>query len=201
MMISTSTDELKLAHAWWFPTEIRVRVRTACPQDTDTIQAYFRALSPASRRNRFLGALNEVSANELYAMTHSDRGSHPLLIAEHIDDNGLRTMIGEARYATVSGEFACEFAVSVSEVWQRRTLGTLLITILESRTKALGLCYLVGDVLRTNKPMLALARKVGFRITDSISDASLVKITKKPTVWSAAQPRNEVTALSRPIAA
>jgi hypothetical protein len=50
----------------------KVAVRSARPQDTGMIGAYIRALSFASRRNRFLGSVNEMSANELYRMTHGD---------------------------------------------------------------------------------------------------------------------------------
>jgi len=196
-MTCTSCNELGLTHVWHFPAGERLRVRPACPRDTDTIQAYFRGLSPASRRNRFLGALNEVSANELHDMTNSDRGGHPLLIVEHVS-HGLCTMIGEARYATAPGQLACEFAVSVAEAWRRRTVGTLLIAIVASRAKALGLRYLFGDVLRANKAMMALARKMGFRVTDPISDASLVKITKDLCLLSAVQPQNQVAGNENP---
>jgi GNAT superfamily N-acetyltransferase len=184
MMINVSCNELGPAHAWHLPAGERVRVRPASPQDAGTIQVFFHGLSPASRRNRFLGALNEVSASELYNMTHGDHGRHPLLIAEHIDD-GFCKMISEARYAMAPGKLECEFAVSVAETWRRRTLGTRLITLLALRAKALGFRYLVGDVLRANEAMIALARKVGFRMTDPISDASLVRITKDLSLWSA----------------
>jgi hypothetical protein len=39
-------------------------VRPASPQDTGMIGAYIRALFFASRRNRFLGSVNEISAND-----------------------------------------------------------------------------------------------------------------------------------------
>jgi|SRR5215472_4129726 len=191
-MVNVPCNELGPAHAWHLPAGERVRVRPACPQDADTIQAFFHGLSPASRRNRFLGALNEVSAAELYNMTHSDHGSHPLVIAEHIDD-GFCKMIAETRCAMAAGRLECEFAVSVAETWRRRRLGTLLIALLAFRAKGLGFRYLVGDVLRANEAMIALARKAGFRVTDPISDASLVRITKDLSLWSAAQPRNELT--------
>jgi hypothetical protein len=94
MMFGISPDEPDLVHALHLPIGERVTVRRARPQDSGMIQAYMRSLSPASRRNRFLGALNEVSANELYGMTHTDRCSHPALIAENVVE-GACTMIGE----------------------------------------------------------------------------------------------------------
>ena len=152
-------------------------VRPAHPQDGERIQAYIRTLSPESRRNRFLGALNEVSSKELYVMTHADGGSHSVLIAENVIE-GASTMIGELRYAVAPDGFNCEFAVSVAEAWRRKRLGTLLIRIVTSRAKALGLCYLVGDVFRSNQAMITLARKSGFAVAEPIADATLVKITK-----------------------
>jgi acetyltransferase len=188
------------AHAWHLPAGERVRVRPACPQGADTIQAFFHGLSPASRRNRFLGALNEVSATELCNMTHSDHGSHPLLIAEHVDD-GFCKMIAEARYAMAAGRLECEVAVSVAETWRRRRLGTLLIALLAFRAQAVGFRCLVGEVLRSNEAMIELARKAGFRMTDPISNASVVRIIMDLSLWSAVQPLNELTKRSQPIAA
>jgi acetyltransferase len=139
-MTNVPCNELEPAHTWHLPAGERVRVRSARPQDADTIQAFFHGLSSASRRNRFLGALNEVSATELYNMTHSNHGNHPLLIAEHID-HGFCKMIAEARYATAPAKLGCEFAVSVAETWRRRRLATFLIALLAFRAKALGFRY------------------------------------------------------------
>ena len=52
------------------------------------IGAYIRALSFASRRNRFLGSVNEMSANELYRMTHGDDVARPALIVETVVGHG-----------------------------------------------------------------------------------------------------------------
>jgi RimJ/RimL family protein N-acetyltransferase len=177
MTIYSLPDEHHQVHAVHLPCGETVKVRPARPQDTDTIQAYIRNLSPASRRNRFLGALNEVSANELYGMTHMDRGNHPVLIAENVI-GGAYTMIGEVRYAVAPHGFSCEFAISVAKAWRRKRLGTLLVRIITARAEALGLRYLVGDVFRSNQAMIALARKSRFALTEPIDDARLVKITK-----------------------
>jgi RimJ/RimL family protein N-acetyltransferase len=155
------------------------------------IQDYIRRLSPASRRNRFLGSLNEVSANELYRMTHTDRYSYPALIAENVVQ-GDCTMIGEARYALAPDGFQCEFAVSVDEAWRRKTLATLLVGIVAFRAKALGFPYLVGDVFRSNEAMVALARKTGFAVIGPVADARLVKIKKDLSLPDAARLWNEL---------
>jgi RimJ/RimL family protein N-acetyltransferase len=73
--------------------------------------------------------------------------------------------------------------------------------LLAFRAKALGFRYLVGDILRANEPMIALARKAGFRLADPIRNASLVSITKDLSLWNAAQPWSDLTKSSQPIAA
>jgi RimJ/RimL family protein N-acetyltransferase len=155
----------------------KVTLREALPHDTGIIQNYVRGLAADARHNRFLGAVNELSASELHAMTHSDHGRYPALIAETVV-NDTRTMIGEARYALTADGRGWEFAISVAEPWRCRALGTLLISIVGSRAKALGLRYLVGDVLSSNRAMMALARKLGFAVTAPIGDARLARITK-----------------------
>jgi GNAT superfamily N-acetyltransferase len=86
-------------------------------------------------------------------------------------------MIGEARYA-LDGT-ACEFALSVDAAWRGKGLGTLLMAIIEERAKLLGAHYLVGDVLRSNQSMLALAHKLGFGVTKPVLDDRLFKVTKR----------------------
>jgi acetyltransferase len=177
-----------------------VTVRPARPQDTGMIGAYIRALYFASRRNRFLGSVNEISANELYRMTHGDDVARPALIVEAVDGDA-RVMIGEARYALMPDGFTCEFALSVAEAWRHKGIGTLLIGIIEGRAKALGARNLVGDVFRSNDAMTALARNAGFAVTRPVLDDRLVRITKRLCVLDGAQARNEVSSQAWSIAA
>jgi acetyltransferase len=152
-----------------------VTVRPARPEDAGMIGAYIRALSFASRYTRFLGPVNELTPVDLYRMTHGNDAAPPALIVES-GDGDARTVIGEARYA-IDG-IACEFALSVSEAWRGKGLGTLLLGIIEDRAELLGAHYVVGDVLRSNQPMLALAHKLGFAVTRPVLDDRLFKITK-----------------------
>src|SRR5262245_30862673 len=154
-----------------------VTIRPARPQDAGTIQAYLRGLSGASQRNRFLGAVSEISESELHRMTHRDRCSYPALIAESVTESD-RVIIGEARHAVAPDDVHCEFALSVGDTWRRRALGTLMVAVVAGRARALGLRYLVGDVFRSNEAMIALARRIGFSITGPVIDGRLVRITR-----------------------
>jgi acetyltransferase len=123
MTIAAAYHEQCWVQVIHLPGAGKVTLREAVPNDAGVIQNYVRALAPDSRRNRFLGALNELSTSDLHAMTHDDRGRYAALIAESVV-NGTRTMIGEARYALTPDGRGCEFAISVAEPWRCRTLGT-----------------------------------------------------------------------------
>ena len=174
-----------------------VTVRPARPEDAGMIGAYIRGLSFASRYTRFLGPVNELAPADLHRMTHGNDAAPPALIVES-GDGDARTVIGEGRYA-LDG-IACEFAVSVSDAWRGRGVGTLLMGIMEERAKVRGAHYLVGDVLRSNQPMLALARKLGFAVTRPVLDDRLFKVTKRLSRL-AAQTSNEGFPPELPVAA
>lgn len=201
MGVATAYLEPEPVQALFLPDGAGVQVRPAAPRDESVIQAYIGGLSSKSRFDRFHGALNELPAAELHRMTHQVDARQQTLIAEALsDDDTAARMIGEARYAVMPDGRSCEFAVSVAEAWRRRTLGMQLLRNLAWRAKRFGVRYLVGDVLRTNAAMTALARKTGFRITAPIADDRLLRITKDLSLPDAGPACEASTAQSRSIA-
>jgi len=152
-------------------------VRAIRPQDADRLQAYIRDLSASARRNRFLGGLSELSPTELVRLTRMDRPDELALIA-FARVGGEALMVAEAVQAIAPERQRCEIALSVTDAWQRRGLGTLLLWNMECRARALGARYLIGEVLRTNGAMKSLARKMGFEIRSPFTEARLVEIIK-----------------------
>jgi RimJ/RimL family protein N-acetyltransferase len=173
-----SAPEPGLVQALCVPGAASVTVRPAGPRDSDMIQSYIRQLPPTSRRNRFHGALNELSAGELYRMTHADQRHRLAVIAETVVA-GVAVMIGEACYAMTPDGRSCEIAISVAAAWERRTLGTRLLEILAHRAGSVGVRTLTGEILRSNDAMIALARKLGSVITAPVVDGRLVRMTKE----------------------
>ena len=184
MRIDALLDAPPLVQRRYVLGDEAVTVRPARPEDAGRIDAYIRGLSFASRYRRFLGPVNELAPADLYRMTHGNDAAPPALMVES-GDGDARTVIGEARYAFDG--IACEFALSVSDAWRGRGVGTLLMRIIEERARLRGACYLIGDVLRSNQPMLALAHKLGFAVTRPIVDDRLFKITKRLSCLDAAQ--------------
>jgi acetyltransferase len=164
--------------AFTLPSGEPVLVRPIRPHDAATLQAYVRRLAPESRRNRFLGALNELSPRELARLAAMDRPGEIALVAFVAGD---AVMVGEAIAAIAPGGARGEIALSVIDPWQRRGLGSLLMQAIECWARAFGARHLFGEVLRTNTAMKGLARKAGFSIRSPFTDARLVEIVKDLT--------------------
>jgi L-amino acid N-acyltransferase YncA len=54
-----------------------------------------------------------------------------------------------------------EFAVTVTDAWQHRGVGTTLFRLLADRAREEGIRHLVGDVLATNTAMQHVMRDYG----------------------------------------
>jgi GNAT superfamily N-acetyltransferase len=193
-------DEARLNHTLRLPVGQRVSVRPLRSQDAEVLQAYVRGLSRESRRNRFLGAVNELAPAELERLTHLDCRSQLALIAG-TDVDGAPMIIGEARLAIALDLLRGEFALSVADAWQGHGLGALLLADLECRAKSLGVRWLVGDVLRSNEAMNGMARKAGFETTRLPGDARLVGVVKDISLAHAGPPCDEGAASGLPLAA
>jgi GNAT superfamily N-acetyltransferase len=154
-----------------------VTLRPVGAGDGAVLQAHVRGLSSESRYNRFFGALNELPPSELEHVTHLDR-THELALVAEADVNGELIVIAEARYALSRGRRECEFALSIADAWHGKGIGTLIMADVERRARRLGAERLVADVLRSNAPMKALARKAGFAMADVPRDARLIRIVK-----------------------
>jgi GNAT superfamily N-acetyltransferase len=167
-------DEPQLIHGLRLPGGERVTVRPVCPRDAGVLQAYVRALSPDARYKRFFGPVHELPPAELDRVIHLVPPNQLGLIAQTRESG----VIGEARYALSPDRLDCEFALSVADGWRGKGVGRLLLDDVEFRARSLGARRLVGDVLRTNEAMQALARKAEFGMRDVPLDARTIRVVK-----------------------
>jgi GNAT superfamily N-acetyltransferase len=184
------------ANIAWSPAALilpggeRVTIRVVQPRDDGALQAYFRGLSGESRYRRFLGALAELGAKQLARLTKMDGPDELALLAfaEAAETSGL---VGEAVLVNLAGGARSEFALSVTDAWQRKGVGAALLADLECRARMRGARYLYGDVLRANTPMKNLARKAGFALRSPLTDARLIEIVKDLAVTAPDLPCRE----------
>lgn len=147
-----------------------VRVRPLSQHDEDAEQAFFGALSAASRFRRFHVGLRELPPAMLHAMTHIDQQRHVALVAEYD-----RNIVADARYVRLADSGDADFAVAVADEWQRQGLGRLLVERLLQHAREHGVRRLVGDVLWDNRPMIAMVRELGGQLGGATHSAGVLQ--------------------------
>lgn len=152
-------------------------IRFVEPEDAEHLQAYFRSLSRGSLYNRFQGSVQELPRAELDRILRIGEERRFAVLAEMLID-GRPVVVGEARYAFDQALRKAEFGMSVGDAWRRMGIGSALVANLERRTVAFGADNLFGEALRTNDPMIALARKAGFSFQHAPDDWRLVRFEK-----------------------
>ncbi len=169
-------SEFRVPRALRWP-DFRLALRSVRSSDGDALQAYVRGLSPDSRYNRFLGAVNELPASEL-ARTLGANGRDTLTLLLTSTAGDRETVVGEARVALSCAKRAGEFSMSIADDWQHLGVGSALLAEIERRAAADGIELLFGDTLRTNEGMIELARGRGFRVGPGF-EPRLVRIEKR----------------------
>lgn len=167
-----------LVDVWHARNGERVLVRPVHPQDLELARAFVRELSPESRYNRFHGALKELTPGMARWATHVDYDRHMALIAVHYRD-GQEVEIGAARYVVRADGETAEFAVAVADAWQGQGVGVRLLSDLMRVAASRGLRWMEGEVLASNRGMLALARRLGFDYRKPHRDARLVTVSRR----------------------
>jgi GNAT superfamily N-acetyltransferase len=155
-----------------------VTVRFVEPRDAEALQSYFRALTTRSRYNRFLGATRELPPSVLAQFIDIGELDRFSVIATMLVD-GHEIIVGEARYAFDLDTASIEFGLSIGDRWQGHGIGKALLKNLECRAASFGAERLFGDTLRSNDPMIGLARKSGYAFMPSPGDWKLVRFEKQ----------------------
>lgn len=148
----------------------QVLLRPVRPDDADAEGRFVEALSPATRRLRFHGALNRLPPALLRAMTAVDPRVQTVLVAE-----ALGRLVADARYVVGADAQEAEFAIAVADDWQGQGLGRALMQRLAVHAQARGLRRLSGEVLDHNHRMLGLMAALGARLRPLRGGIGLVR--------------------------
>ena len=187
----------RLIDVWTLADGRRVTVRPMLPQDAALEQALVRALSPASRYQRFFAPIRELPEAWLQRLTQIDYRLQQALIIETFVE-GRALAVAEARYVISEDDaLSAEFAVVVADDWQRQGLARRLLCTLLRMAAEQGLRQLYGDVLATNHGMLSLARGLGFEALRHPDGGAMVLRVQRGLQdlgWAAEPPCREVAA-------
>ena len=151
-----------------------VVVRPIHPDDIELERRFIEGLSPDSRRFRFLESLRSPSLALLQQMTVIDPSTDAAYVAV-IEEGERQREVGVARFSAPTGCLDAEFAVTVSDDWQNRGLGTLLMDLLIDVARKRGLAVLHSSDAAHNAPMRRFAEHRGYRHQRDPDDAKLVR--------------------------
>jgi len=157
-----------------------ILIRRITPDDAPLLADGFARLSNESRRLRFLTSKPALSAAELRYLTEVDGHRHEALAAI---DPGTGAGVGVARFVRDSEDPSrAEVAVTVTDQWQHRGLGKLLLGCLADRARAEGIHQFTALVAEENRAMQELLEGLGapIRVSDSLGDAVEYEIDLAP---------------------
>ncbi|MGA9342405.1 MAG: GNAT family N-acetyltransferase [Rhodanobacteraceae bacterium] len=150
-----------------------VLIRPISEEDVELERRFIEQLSPQSSRFRFLGQIKNASPELLKQFTHLDHAREVAFVAL-IDDGGSQREIGVSRYSSRADGLSCECAVAVSDEWQNRGLGTLLMQHLIEVARRHHIEVMYSLDARDNQAMRELADHLGFERKQDPDDATQV---------------------------
>lgn len=159
------------------PLRGAVGIRALRPDDAERLREFVLNPSAASRMARFHAVLQDLSPSLLARLLRTDP-RECALVATRIEGE-REQFVGEARYAVDEDggdPHAREFAIAVADDRRGRGLATTLLSMLAMHARHDGVRLLYGDLVRDNRPMLNLARKLGFSVRMHPGDARLQRV-------------------------
>ena len=141
-------------------TEIILRPIKA--EDEGRFNELIKSLSVESMRFRFFEMIKEMSHETLTNYCNLDYDRQIAIVAEL--QEGRRQIIGAGRVIAESDMKSGEFAVLVSDQWQRKRLGSLLLDYILDVAKNMRLKRIFAHILPENYKMIGLCEKKGFKM-------------------------------------
>lgn len=143
----------------------RILVRPIEPEDQHELELGFRHLGALSRYERFRGPTERLTPSQLAYFTQVDHDAHEAIVAMDADTG---EGIGVARYIRDRDDpRQAELAYTVTDLWQRRGVGSVLVERLAARARAAGIERFRARLLVSNKR----ARRLLAHVADEIDES------------------------------
>ncbi|KVD59396.1 GCN5 family acetyltransferase [Burkholderia ubonensis] len=140
-------------------------IRPIRPEDEAAHNELLGAMTPEDLRMRFFGAVRSFDHSQLARMTQIDYDREMAFIASVDDGAGRSHTLGAVRAVTDPDNETTEFAIGIRPDQKGKGLGRLLMARIIEYARSRGTAWMIGEALRENTAMIALARACGFTVT------------------------------------
>ena len=156
----------------------RATLRPIKPEDEPLLVKFHHSLSEESVYNRYFNQikLDERIAHErLVRICFNDYDREIALVVERKDaKSGQNEIIAVGRLSKARGLNEAEFALLISDPWQKQGIGTELLKRLVEVGRGEKLDLINAIVLADNKAMQHVSKKVGFKVRQSADSHDFV---------------------------
>ena len=139
-----------------------IRLRAVAPADRESFASEFEALSEEARYCRCFAYRKSLKESELDMLCNVDGVNHVAVVALQLNNEGLENQgIGGARFIRHHcDDDSAEMAFLVTDVWQRRRIGRLMLTYLIDYARQSGIAALRCHLLPGNTKARGLLSQV-----------------------------------------
>lgn len=176
-------------------------VRPITPEDADGIRRFHSAQSAESIYLRFFAPIKELSDRDVHRFTHVDHTTRVALVVVVGND-----IVGIGRFDTLDDPKVAEVAFNISDAYQGKGVGSVLLEHLAAIAQEQGVMRFVADVLPQNRKMMKVFTDAGYEVAHHFDDGVIaVEFTIEPTARSQAvqlarEHRSEAQSMSRLLA-
>jgi GNAT superfamily N-acetyltransferase len=174
----------QIRDSWRLADGTAISIRAVTPDDGPLLQELVSNLSLTSRYRRFFYPLHELTPDMLARFTQADpMGSMTLLAV--VRDKGREVAVGMAQCVAEPYPERGDFALAVTDAWQRAGIAARLLRNLICIARTAGIEGLEGDVLAENEPMLRLLVGMDFEFEPHPDGAYLIRARREVVSSSA----------------
>jgi len=153
---------------WQLNDGTPVTIRPIRPEDEPLIVNFHQTLSEESVYLRYFSLMKlsrRIAHERLTRICFIDYDREMALVADYKNpQTGQHEILGVARLSKMHGINEGEFAMLISDPYQRRGLGTELLERIIQVGRQEKLTRITADILAENVPMQKVAEKVGFHL-------------------------------------
>lgn len=140
-------------------------LRPISPDDADAVQAFHMRQSQNSIYLRFFTYKSSLSEKELKRFTEVDHVGRVAFVVTRSQD-----IIGIGRYDRLDNPDEAEVAFNVSDAYQGRGLGSILLEHLAAAARENGIRHFTAEVLPENRKMITVFAEAGYEVERRFDD-------------------------------